>query len=116
MSERDWRLFLQDILYCIDKIRKYIGDMSQEEFLKDTKTQDAVVRNLEVIGEAAKNVPPEVHEKYPNIPWKQIVAMRNRFVHAYFVVDYQIVWQIAVHELPGLCCEIERILSETTDR
>lgn len=102
MSKRDWKLFIMDIVESIEKIEEYIGSYSFMEFLKDSKTKDAVVRNLEIIGEAANQIPKDIQQKYEGIPWAQIVAMRNRLAHGYFVVDYEIVWDIVKNELPGL--------------
>ena len=70
MSKRDWRLFLVDMLECIEKIERYLAGVSKKEFLSDEKLQDAVVRNLEIIGEAASQIPTDIRDKYPEIPWK----------------------------------------------
>ena len=113
MSKRDWKLFLTDILECIDKIRNYISGLSYEEFIEDAKTKDAVVRNLEIIGEAANQIPEGIQRRYEEIPWPQIVSLRNRLIHGYFVVDYDIVWDIASKELPVLRSKIEKILKES---
>jgi uncharacterized protein with HEPN domain len=96
MSKRDLKLFLIDILECIEKIESYISELSYEEFIQDAKTKDAVVRNLEIIGEAANQIPEEIQRKYQEIPWPQIISLRNRLIHGYFVVDYDIVWDIIV--------------------
>ncbi|MGC9101445.1 MAG: DUF86 domain-containing protein, partial [Caldisericum sp.] len=92
MSKRNWKLFLVDVLESIEKIENYTSEISFEEFIKDEKTKDAVVRNIEIIGEAVKHIPEEIKEKYNQIPWKKITGMRNRLIHGYFVVDYTIVW------------------------
>ncbi len=102
MYKRNWQLFVADMVETIIKIAKYTENMSFEEFVDDDKTQDAVIRNLEILGEAANKIPKEIQERYPNIPWHQIIGMRNRLIHAYFVVDYEIVWKIITSELPGL--------------
>ncbi len=114
MSKRDWKLFLMDILECIKKIEKYTTGLSYDEFLNDSKTLDAVIRNLEIIGEAANKVPKYVQQKYKEIPWAQIVSLRNRLVHAYFVIDYEIVWHIVTTELFNLKNKIELILKKET--
>ncbi len=111
MSKRNWRLFVTDILECIEKIERYLTDVSKEQFLGDEKLQDAVVRNLEIIGEAASQIPMDIREKYSEIPWRQIVGMRHRLIHGYFVVDYEIVWQIAKEELSNLKSGLKKVLS-----
>ncbi|MGC8720497.1 MAG: DUF86 domain-containing protein [Thermodesulforhabdaceae bacterium] len=108
MSKRDWKLFIIDILESIGKIGDYIRDCSLEEFLSDSKTKDAVIRNLEIIGEAANQIPKHIQQKYEGIPWAQIIGMRNRLAHGYFVVDYEIVWNIVKKELPELKEKIKK--------
>lgn len=112
MSKRDWKLFIIDILECIEKIEDYMSEMSFEEFIKDNKTKDAVVRNFEIISEAAKQIPEQVRKKYAEIPWLQIIGLRHRLVHGYFVIDYNIVWNIAREEIPDLKEKIKNILKE----
>lgn len=109
MSKRDWKLFLMDILECMEKIESYVSGISYEEFLQDAKTKDAVVRNLEVIGEAANQIPHEIQKKYEEIPWSQIIGLRHRLIHGYFVVDYDIVWNIMSEELPDLKIKLKKI-------
>jgi uncharacterized protein with HEPN domain len=89
--------------------------LNKGDFVSDTKTADAVVRNLEVIGEAASRLPAGFRDLHPNIPWRQIVGLRNRIVHAYFDVDLEIVWTISREELPKLTAAIRSLLAETTD-
>jgi len=112
MSERGWKLFLRDIFESIEKIETYVKGISFDEFMDDAKTQDAVVRNLEIIGEASNKIPKDIQHRYTEIPWTQIVGMRNRLIHAYFVVDHEIVWEIITKELPELKKEISKILEE----
>ena len=112
MSKRDWKLFIMDILEYIEKIESYISGVSYRKFMRDSKTKDAVVRNLEIIGEAANQVPKNIQQKYKEIPWSQIIGMRNRLIHGYFVVDYDIVWDIVSRELPDLKKKIKKILEE----
>jgi uncharacterized protein with HEPN domain len=114
MSKRDWTLFLQDMLDIIGKIGQYTSGMSFQEFLQDSRTQDAVVRNLEVLGEAARRIPPDIQERYPEIPWAQIVGLRNRLIHGYFLVDYGIVWEIVQNELSPLREKLEQIAREVS--
>jgi uncharacterized protein with HEPN domain len=114
MSKRDWALFLQDMLESIGNIAQYTRGMSFQDFLKDSRTRDAVVRNLEILGEAARRIPPDIQERYAEIPWAQIVGLRNRLIHGYFLVDYGIVWEIVQNELPPLRRRLEQIAREVS--
>jgi len=109
-KQRNWKLFVIDILESINKIEKYIEGLSYEQFVIDEKTKDAVVRNLEIIGEAANQIPKEIQQKFRSVPWNQIIAMRNRMIHGYFVIDYRIVWDIVKIDIPSFKREIELIL------
>jgi uncharacterized protein with HEPN domain len=100
------------MLESIKKIENYTSTISYKEFLQDEKTKDAVVRNLEIIGEAANQIPKEIQETYKEIPWSQIVGLRNRLIHGYFVVDYAIVWSIIKDVLPDLKVQLEKIMKE----
>jgi len=112
MFKRDWRLFIHDILECIERIEKYVSGLSYDDFIKDDKTKDAVVRNLEIIGEAANQIPMDIRERYKDIPWAQIVGLRYRLIHGYFVVDYDIVWNIIDKEIPDLKIKIKEIFKD----
>lgn len=109
MSRRDISFFLDDILEGIDAIEEYIHGLSQEEFASDRKTFDAVVRNLEVIGEACSNIPDTLREQYARIPWRKIVGLRNVVIHHYFGVDPDTVWFIITRQLPELRDQIEKM-------
>lgn len=87
----------------------YLKGLTYEDFMSDAKTKDAVVRNLEVIGEAASQIPESIRQKY-ELPWSQMVGLRHRLIHGYFVVDYDIVWEIAKKELPQLKEKVKGIL------
>ena len=102
MSKRDSVLFLYDILECIEKIERYISGITYEDFERDERTIDAVLRNLEVIGEAARNIPLEIRNRYYDIPWRKIVALRNVVIHQYFGVDLENIWKIITEDLPDL--------------
>ena len=99
---RDPRLYLEDILTACRRIRGYTAGMTLETFTKDDKTQDAVVRNLEIIGEAAKQLPDAVTNAMPNVPWREVRGFRDILAHKYFGVDYSIVWDAIATELPSL--------------
>ncbi len=110
MSKRDFRLYLEDILESTKKIEGYIANLTYNDFVKDNKTIDAVVRNLETIGEAAKQIDEETKKKYDDIPWREIVDFRNRIIHGYFVIDYEIIWQIISSDLPDLKQKVEKAI------
>ena len=108
MSKRDEKLLIADILEAINKIERYLLEMSYETFIKDEKTIDAVIRNFEIIGEAANQIPEDFIEKHHEIPWRDLSDFRNVLIHAYFGVDLRMVWQIFELHLPLL----EKQLSE----
>lgn len=110
MSRRDARLYLTDILDAIVRIERYTIGMTLEGFLRDEKTVDAVLRNLEVIGEASKNVPDGVKKGHPGVDWRSASEMRNKLIHEYFGVSFKIVWDTTKEDLPPLKAEVEKIL------
>ncbi|MCE7747216.1 MAG: DUF86 domain-containing protein [Candidatus Heimdallarchaeota archaeon] len=109
---RDHTIFLKDILVAIDAIADFIGDMDFESFKDDDKTSSAVIRKLEIIGEAIKNIPDEIKVKHFNVPWKDIAGMRDRLIHAYFGVDYKLVWETIKTKLSSLVTTIQIILAD----
>ncbi len=112
MSKRGDIEFLSDIQEAIRRIGLYAQDTDYENFLEDIKTQDAVIRNLEIIGEAAKNISDDFKGKYPRIPWKDLAGIRDKLVHHYFGVNLEVVWYIIQDDLPPLKEEIRRILEQ----
>jgi len=112
MSKRPIELLLNDINLAIDRIEQYIKNLSFDAFSEDQKSVDAVVRNLEIIGEAANRLPDEFKEKYSKIEWYKVVGLRHRIVHEYFGIDLEIIWQILHKDLPELKQKIMQILSE----
>lgn len=114
MSERGDIEFLSDIKEAIRRIALYIEKVQYEEFLEDIKIQDAVVRNLEIIGEAVKNISSSIKERYPQIPWKELAGIRDRLIHHYFGVNYDVVWSVAKDELVGITSQIKEILDKET--
>ena len=112
MSKRDWKILFEDIIESINKIEKYIKDLSFEDFSYSSLIIDAVVRNIGIIGEASKNIPLEIQDKFKDIPWQKIKGIRNRIVHEYFAVDISIIWYIVQNELEPLKNSLTRHLKE----
>ena len=104
---RDWALYLEDILTCCRKVRTYTHGMTMEQIRKDEKTYDAVVRNLEIIGEAAKNIPPSVQALIPEIDWRKPAGLRDIIAHAYFGIDDAILWDVIQNKIPEVQQAIE---------
>ncbi len=99
---RDYEVYLEDILQAITKIRQYTAGLSAAGFAGDGKTLDAVVRNLEVIGEAAKTIPEAIRLQHPEVDWKKLVGLRNILIHEYFGVDAELIWDIIQNKLVSL--------------
>jgi len=112
VSPRDWKFRLEDMVESIDLIEEYVKNMDRNSWSQDRKTIDAVIRNLEVIGEAAKHLPAELQERYPDIPWFHIQGMRNLLIHEYFGVDTDILWQTIEKDLPSLKSRILEIIAD----
>jgi uncharacterized protein with HEPN domain len=112
---RDYKLYLHDIKEAVEKIETFTEGFTFEEFAQDVKTVDAVIRNLEIIGEAAKHIPKRVKERHPDIDWKAIAGMRNILAHEYFGVRMGIIWKTIGERLPELRYKIEEILKEGKD-
>lgn len=109
MSERNSDLYIEDIRDSIEKIEMFTSGMSFDQFKNDAKTIDAVVRNIEIIGEAATHMPQEMKIKYPTIPWTLIIGARNKAIHEYFGIDVAIVWQTVQEDIPLLKQAIQTI-------
>ena len=110
--KKDSKVFICHILESIHLIEKYIDQLPREDFLKSISTQDAVIRRLEIIGEAVKNIPPEFRDEYPDIPWRKIAGLRDVLIHGYFGVDLDLTWGIVKGDLPELERKIARILKK----
>ena len=102
MPYRDWQIRIDDILEAIDKIEQYTIGMDFDAWIEDQKTVDAVVRNIEVIGEASSKLPAEVLLQHEDIPWQQIKGIRNILAHEYFGIDLEIIWKTVKQDLPEL--------------
>lgn len=107
-SMRSYKLYLQDIIDSMQKILTYTEGMDDEEFAENSLVFDAVIRNFEIIGEAAKNIPDDIKSQYPDIPWSDMVGMRNILIHGYFGVDDSIVWN-TIELLSDLVNQIKKI-------
>ncbi len=108
MTEKRDPAFLLHILEAIERIFEYAAD-GRESFLADRKTQDAVLRNLEILGEAVKSLSPELREAHPDIPWRQIAGMRDRLIHGYFAVNLELVYGVIERDLPVLQEKVDRL-------
>jgi uncharacterized protein with HEPN domain len=112
MSKRGDADLVEDILICLEKIKQYVSYYSYDDFLQEYKTQDAVIRNIEIIGEASKKISPELKNKYNSVPWKTIASTRDRLIHGYFGVNIDVVWEIATIDVPVLKQDIQKIKEE----
>jgi len=109
---RDYRVFLDDILEAAAKVLKYTAGFSAEKFFSDRKTVEAVVWNLQIIGEAAKNVPEEVRSRYPDLPWRDMAGLRDIIVHQYFGIKLDVIWKVVQSDVPSLVNRIREILEQ----
>ncbi len=112
MPRRDWLVRVEDILEACARITGYVGNLNQEKFTVDTRTVDAVIRNLTVIGEAAKHIPEEIIQRYPQTPWAEMRGIRNIVVHEYFGVSIPIIWKTVQEDIPSLIPLLQEILEE----
>jgi uncharacterized protein with HEPN domain len=110
-TERDWRLYADDIIQACGKVRRFISGMNYDSFIADERTCDAVIRNIEIIGEAAKKIPDEARAMAPEIPWRLVTDMRNLLAHGYFSVSLLVVWDTATTQIEPLEAALGRILS-----
>ncbi len=107
---RDYKIFLEDILLSTQRIQQYLEGFSRESFIADQKTFDAVVRNLEIIGEAAKKLPEDIRALSPKIEWQKMCGLRDILAHEYFGIDADIIWDICENKLRPLQVEMEKLL------
>jgi hypothetical protein len=112
---RDPRLYVDDIVEAIRRIEGYVDGMSFEGFSRDQRTVDAVVRNFEVIGEAAKRVPVRTRRGHPEVPWGIMAGMRDKLIHAYFGVDLKVLWATVKGDVPSLRLSVENLMRELED-
>lgn len=107
--EREWRFYLGDMIDFARRVLDYTNGLDQAAFIADRRTYDAALRNLELIGEAATNIPESVRAAHPEIPWRLVIATRNRLIHAYLGIDDDTVWSIVQDDVPDLLKKLEQI-------
>jgi uncharacterized protein with HEPN domain len=112
MSKREVKLYLTDIDGAISAIQTYTNGITYEEFLGDRKTREAVILNFVVIGEAIKKIPPEITDRYPNVPWREFAGMRDKMVHGYFTISETILWETIRHDMAPLAAAVKELLRE----
>jgi len=113
MPKRDYNVYVDDILESINKIEDYMGELDFEQFSKDTKTIDAIVRNFEIIGEATKHIPAKIKKRYPDVPWKLMAGMRDKLIHEYFGVDKQVLWKTIKEDFVPVKPLIEKLQKDS---
>jgi uncharacterized protein with HEPN domain len=107
---REWRFRIEDVLAAVQKIQEYTSRLDYEGSVRDSRTVDAVIRNLEIIGEAVRHVPPEVEARHPQVPWRKMREMRNILIHQYFGVSLRIIWGTIQNNLPPLVPVLQALL------
>jgi uncharacterized protein with HEPN domain len=110
--KKDFKIHLAFILECIELIENYMKGVAWEEFLSSSQLQDAVIRRIELIGEAARNIPEEIRNQGPEIPWSRVIGMRNILIHDYLGIDLRKTWSVAANEIPGLKKQIASLKRE----
>lgn len=112
MSPRNWKFRIEDIISSLDLIYEYMTGVDYNSWSADRKTIDAVIRNLEIIGEAANRIPDDIQKRYSDVPWAQMKGMRNILIHEYFGVDTDILWQTIQKDLPLVRDKIRQLPSK----
>ena len=107
---REWRFYVADMIEFGEKVLSYTHGRSKAEFVADSLTYDATLRNLELIGEAATHVPSDVRKAHSAIPWREIIALRNRLIHVYLGVDEDVLWDIIRTDIPKLLSELQNLM------
>jgi uncharacterized protein with HEPN domain len=108
---RDFRVYLDDLRVSAEKITRYTDGLDLDQFLRDEKTFDAVMRNLEIIGEAAKHIPEDVRQRYAYVEWRKIAGLRDIVIHEYFSLDEDILWDIVRYQVPKLIGDVSQIIA-----
>ncbi len=109
MSEREWRFYLDDMIGFAEKVLVYTEGLDQAAFVASGLNYDATVRNLELIGEAAMHIPIEIQKTYRTVPWRQVIATRNRLIHGYLGIDNDTLWSIIKDDVPALMMQLHHI-------
>ena len=112
MSEREWRFYINDMLNFAYNVSAYTEGFTQQEFVDTGLNYDATIRNLELIGEAATHIPAEIRETYLTIPWRQVIATRNKLIHNYLGIDNDTLWSIIQDDISALVDELEKIVND----
>jgi len=106
---REWRFYIDDMIEFARKVLRYTAGLNQSGFVADARTYDATLRNIELIGEAATHIPQDVRSAHPEIPWRMMIATRNRLVHAYLGIDDDTLWSVIQDDIPALLSDLERL-------
>jgi len=111
MSEREWHFYIEDMIRFAENVLTYTAGLEQASFVATPLNYDASLRNLELIGEAATHIPEEIRKAHSDIPWRMIVATRNRLIHAYLGIDNDTIWSIIRDDIPGLVTSLRRVVN-----
>ena len=111
---REWKLFFDDLRGSCEKVISYTAGLSQEQFEQSRLNYDATLWNVQLLGEAAKNIPEEIRNQMPEVPWRELIGLRNRLVHGYFGINNQILWHVVSVEVPKLLQSLENIATTRT--
>lgn len=109
---RDWDFYVRDMLGFAERVLEYTGGLNRDSFVKNRLVYDATVRNIELIGEAATHIPAEVRSQHEAVPWRAMIATRNKLIHGYLGLDDDVIWSIVCDAIPGLVDELKRILKK----